>query len=53
MPAVHLEPCFITNPREERLLAEGTLAHDLALAVVEALGRYFAGTDEPGAGALD
>lgn len=43
MPAVHVEPCFITNPREERLLSEGKLPHDLALAIADALGRFFAG----------
>lgn len=43
MPAVHLEPGFITNPREERLLTEGRFHHDLAEAIVEGLERYFAG----------
>ncbi|HEX6262526.1 MAG TPA: N-acetylmuramoyl-L-alanine amidase [Actinomycetota bacterium] len=43
MPAVHLEPGFISNPREERLLNEGRFHHDLAEAIVEALERYFAG----------
>lgn len=43
MPAVRLEPGFISNPREERLLAEGGFHHDLAEAIVEALDRYFAG----------
>ena len=43
MPAVHLEPGFISNPREERLLIEGGFHHDLAEAVADALERYFAG----------
>ncbi|HEX6208782.1 MAG TPA: N-acetylmuramoyl-L-alanine amidase, partial [Actinomycetota bacterium] len=43
MPAVHLEPGFISNPREERLLSEGRFHHDLAEAIVEALERYVAG----------
>jgi N-acetylmuramoyl-L-alanine amidase len=43
MPAVHIEPCFITNPREERLLTEGKLPNDLALAIADALDRFFAG----------
>lgn len=47
MPAVHVEPCFITNPREERLLWEGKLPHDLALAIADALGRFFAGETDP------
>jgi N-acetylmuramoyl-L-alanine amidase len=43
MPAVHLEPCFLTNPREERRLSEGKLPHDLALAIADGLARFFAG----------
>lgn len=45
MPAIHVEPCFLTNPREERLLAEGKLVHDLAVAIVDGLTRYFAAGD--------
>ncbi len=48
MPALHLEPCFITNPREERLLSEGKLPHDLAVTIADALERYFAGLPDPG-----
>ncbi|HEX9823117.1 MAG TPA: peptidoglycan-binding protein [Actinomycetota bacterium] len=43
MPAVHVEPCFITNPREERILSEGRLPHELAVAMAEALEGFFAG----------
>jgi len=45
MPAIHVEPCFLTNPREERLLAEGKLVHDLALAIADGLAAYFAAGD--------
>ena len=51
MPAVQLEPCFITNPKEERLLREDRFRRELAAAVAEALERYFAGRLlAPGAG---
>jgi N-acetylmuramoyl-L-alanine amidase len=43
MPAVQLEPCFLTNPKEERLLGEKRFRRELAAAVAEALERYFAG----------
>lgn len=43
MPAVHLEPCFITNPKEERLLIEEPFLRDTAVAVCRALSRFFAG----------
>jgi N-acetylmuramoyl-L-alanine amidase len=43
MPAVQLEPCFLTNPKEEQLLGEDRFRRELAAAVAEALQRYFAG----------
>ena len=43
MPAVHVEPCFITNPKEEGLLREDGFLADTALAIVRALDRFFAG----------
>lgn len=43
MPAVIVEPCFITNPKEERLLSEGRFQRDVARAISIALERYFAG----------
>lgn len=46
MPAIHIEPCFITNPSEERLLAEGKLVHDLAVTIADAIARYFEGQAE-------
>ncbi len=41
MPAVQIEPCFITNPREEALLREEAFRKDIAIAVAEALERFF------------
>ena len=41
MPAVQIEPCFITNPKEERLLFEEAFRQDLAIAVAEGLERFF------------
>jgi N-acetylmuramoyl-L-alanine amidase len=43
MPAVQLEPCFLTNPKEEQLLGEDRFRRELAGAVADALERYFAG----------
>jgi N-acetylmuramoyl-L-alanine amidase len=62
MPAVVVEPCFITNPKEERLLQEEGFRHDLAIAIAEGLERFFnpraraeaAARQEPGgSGALE
>ncbi|MGH2651167.1 MAG: N-acetylmuramoyl-L-alanine amidase, partial [Actinomycetota bacterium] len=41
MPAVQVEPCFITNPKEERLLREEALGEDVAGALARALRRFF------------
>jgi N-acetylmuramoyl-L-alanine amidase len=46
MPAVQVEPCFITNPREEALLREEAFRRDVAIAVAEALERYFGSARE-------
>jgi N-acetylmuramoyl-L-alanine amidase len=43
MPAVQIEPCYITNPKEEQLLAEEPFVAEVALAVAQALERFFAG----------
>jgi N-acetylmuramoyl-L-alanine amidase len=43
MPAVQIEPCFITNPKEEQLLAEEPFLREIARAIVVAVERYFAG----------
>ncbi|MCA1726436.1 MAG: N-acetylmuramoyl-L-alanine amidase [Actinobacteria bacterium] len=41
MPAVQVEPCFISNPKEEALLSEEGFRRDIAIAIAEALERYF------------
>jgi N-acetylmuramoyl-L-alanine amidase len=43
MPAVQIEPCFLTNPKEEQLLGEERFRRELVVAVADALERYFAG----------
>ncbi|HEV3474973.1 MAG TPA: N-acetylmuramoyl-L-alanine amidase [Actinomycetota bacterium] len=43
MPAVIVEPCFITNPKEERLLSEQGFQREVARAISVALERYFSG----------
>ena len=46
MPAVQVEPCFITNPAEERLLREGDLTDRIAAAVVGGIERFFGAAGE-------
>ena len=46
MPAIQVEPCFITNPREEELLREEAFRRDVAIAIAEALERYFGSARE-------
>ena len=41
MPAVQVEPCFITNPREERLLREPGFRRDVAVSIVRGVERFF------------
>jgi len=41
MPAVHVEPCFITNPREEALLRQGSFRSDVAAALCDAVQQFF------------
>ena len=43
MTAVQIEPCFITNPKEELMLGEEPFRRELARAVAAAIERYFAG----------
>ena len=43
MPAVQVEPCFITNPKEEQLLSEEPFRVEVARAIAVAMERYFAG----------
>ena len=43
MPAVHVEPCFLTNPKEAQLLQEEPFRREVAAAIARALDRFFAG----------
>ncbi len=45
MPAVHVEPCFITNPREEALLRDPSFHEGLARAMADAIAAYFSPSD--------
>ncbi|MGH2677440.1 MAG: N-acetylmuramoyl-L-alanine amidase family protein, partial [Actinomycetota bacterium] len=49
MPAVQVEPCFITNPKEEQLLSEEPFLREVARAMALALERFFAGWVSAGA----
>lgn len=46
MPAVQVEPCFITSPKEERLLQEPGFVRDIAVAVAIAVERFLQPADE-------
>ena len=50
MPAVQVEPCFITNPQEEALLRDSSFRQDVARALADAVERFFGG---PGGGVSD
>ena len=41
MPAVQVEPCFITNAEEEQLLGEDAFRWRVAAAMTEGLERFF------------
>lgn len=41
MPAVIVEPCFLSNPDEERRLADPPFIEGVAVAIADALERYF------------
>lgn len=41
MPAIQVEPCFITNPREARLLGEEAFLRDIAIAMAHGVERFF------------
>lgn len=40
MPAVHVEPCFISNPREEALVRQQAFRDQVAAALVAAVERF-------------
>lgn len=44
MTAVQVEPCFVTNPKEERLLGDDSFRRGVAEALATALERFFAGS---------
>ncbi|MBK5093499.1 MAG: N-acetylmuramoyl-L-alanine amidase, partial [Actinobacteria bacterium] len=43
MPVVIVEPAFITNPEEEKLLADDSFIEKTAMAIAEASAKYFEG----------
>ena len=43
MPVVIVEPAFITNPAEEKLLADDPFIEEIAVAIAEAARKYFEG----------
>jgi N-acetylmuramoyl-L-alanine amidase len=43
MPTVHVEPCFITNAREESLIRDPAFRGEFATAVADAVERFFGG----------
>ena len=46
MPAVQIEPCFITNPKEEQLLREPEFRQRVAYAIAGGVRRYFERPEE-------
>jgi N-acetylmuramoyl-L-alanine amidase len=50
MPAVQVEPCFVSNPREERLLAEEPFRRDVAIAMARGVERFFGARPSAGSG---
>ena len=49
MPAVQVEPCFVTNPREEWLLRQEAFRRDVAIAIAHGVERFFGATGPDGA----
>jgi N-acetylmuramoyl-L-alanine amidase len=47
MPAVHVEPCFLTNPREEALLQDRRFRQEVARGIADAVERFFGGRAMP------
>ena len=43
MPAVHMEPCFITNAREEARIRDPAFQREFARAMADAVERFLAG----------
>lgn len=40
MPAVQVEPCFLTNPREEQLLGDAAFRRHVAAAIADGVERF-------------
>jgi N-acetylmuramoyl-L-alanine amidase len=53
MPAVQVEPCHLTNEKEERLCSEEGFRRQVAEAIAEAIARFFGAVDGTEAGAED
>lgn len=51
MPAVQVEPCFLTNEKEERMLADDRTRRDIAAAIVDGIERFFRAAPDQGTGA--
>ena len=55
MPAVHVEPCYITNPAEEALIRQEPFRREVARALADAIERFFkaAGSSAPAGDTTD
>ena len=53
MPAVQVEPCIVTNPKEEQLLGEEPFLREVARSIATAVERYFAGRSRAERGEAD
>lgn len=47
MPAVQVEPCFVTNEKEERMLSDDRGRRDIASAIADGIERFFRPVSEP------
>lgn len=50
MPAVQIEPCFLTNEKEERMLADDRTRRDIAAAIAEGIERFFSAVPDAAPG---
>jgi N-acetylmuramoyl-L-alanine amidase len=48
MPAVHVEPCYITNPSEEALIGQERFRREVAGALADAIERFFQAAEASG-----
>ena len=46
MPAVQIEPCFITNPKEAALLAMDDFRREVVRCLADAIERFLGATTE-------